>query len=31
LDKTAGPREQQAWDWLMTRVSEHLRLTEASQ
>lgn len=31
IDKTAGPREQEAWDWLMTRVTEHLRLREASQ
>jgi hypothetical protein len=23
LDKTAGPEEQEAWDWLMTRVKEH--------
>ncbi|MFZ0789025.1 MAG: DUF447 domain-containing protein [Chromatiaceae bacterium] len=23
IDKTAGPREQQAWDWLMTRVWDH--------
>lgn len=22
VDKTAGPREQQAWDWLMLRISE---------
>ncbi len=21
--KTAGPHEQQAWDWLMTRIEEH--------
>lgn len=25
IDKTAGPREQQAWDWLMARVTEHRR------
>ena len=23
IGKTAGPREQQAWDWLMARVQEH--------
>jgi hypothetical protein len=23
IDKTAGPREQEAWGWLMTRVTEH--------
>ena len=23
VDKTAGPRERQAWDWLMNRVAEH--------
>jgi len=23
IDKTAGPRERQAWDWLMERVAEH--------
>ena len=23
IGKTAGPREQQAWDWLMARVREH--------
>ena len=23
IDKTAGPREQQAWHWLMTRIGEH--------
>lgn len=22
IDKTAGPREQESWDWLMTRVTE---------
>ncbi len=21
VDKTAGPRERQAWDWLMERIS----------
>ncbi len=31
IDKTAGPREQQAWDWLMTRVSEDLRRAETAQ
>lgn len=24
IDKTAGWREQQAWEWLMTRIREHL-------
>jgi hypothetical protein len=23
VDKTAGPHEQQAWDWLMQRIEEH--------
>ncbi|HUL09390.1 MAG TPA: DUF447 domain-containing protein [Candidatus Acidoferrum sp.] len=23
IDKTAGPRERQAWDWLMQRITEH--------
>ena len=23
IDKTAGPRERQAWDWLMERMAEH--------
>jgi uncharacterized protein len=23
IDKTAGPRERQAWDWLMQRIAEH--------
>jgi hypothetical protein len=23
VDKTAGAREQQAWDWLMQRIAEH--------
>ena len=23
IDKTAGPRERQAWDWLMEKVAEH--------
>lgn len=23
IDKTAGPRERQAWDWLMERIVEH--------
>ena len=23
IGKTAGPREQQAWDWLMARVDDH--------
>ncbi|MGA7981205.1 MAG: DUF447 domain-containing protein [Chromatiaceae bacterium] len=25
LDKTAGPQEQEAWSWLMTRVVDHQR------
>jgi hypothetical protein len=29
IDKTAGPREQQAWDWLMSRVREHRQPREA--
>jgi hypothetical protein len=23
IDKTAGPRERQAWEWLMQRIAEH--------
>jgi hypothetical protein len=23
IDKTAGPREREAWEWLMERVSVH--------
>jgi uncharacterized protein len=23
IDKTAGPRERQAWDWLMERIAQH--------
>ncbi|MBX6320508.1 MAG: DUF447 family protein [Rhodospirillaceae bacterium] len=23
VEKTAGPRERQAWDWLMQRIAEH--------
>ena len=23
IEKTAGPRERQAWDWLMERIAEH--------
>ena len=23
IDKTAGPNERQAWDWLMARIAEH--------
>jgi hypothetical protein len=23
IDKTAGPRERQAWDWLMEKIAEH--------
>ena len=30
VDKTAGPREQEAWDWLMARVSDHLSRSENS-
>jgi hypothetical protein len=29
VTKTAGPREHQAWDWLMARVDEH-RAKESS-
>lgn len=25
VDKTAGPRERQAWEWLMARLAEHRR------
>lgn len=24
IDKTAGPREQEAWDWLLERIQTHL-------
>ena len=24
LEKTAGPRERESWNWLMTRISDHL-------
>jgi uncharacterized protein len=30
IDKTAGPRERQAWDWLMERIAEH-RLKAATE
>ena len=23
IDKTAGPEERQAWDWLMERIAAH--------
>ena len=29
VDKTAGQREQQAWDWLMERINSHLQHTGA--
>jgi hypothetical protein len=29
LEKTAGPREQEAWGWLMSRVEAHRRREEA--
>ena len=28
IDKTAGPRERQAWGWLMQRIEQHV--TQAS-
>lgn len=31
VDKTAGPHEQQAWDWLMIRVSDHQQRRGAQQ
>jgi uncharacterized protein len=31
IDKTAGPRERQAWDWLMERVVEHQTKNEREQ
>jgi hypothetical protein len=31
IDKTAGPRERQAWEWLMQRVAEHRARGEASR
>jgi hypothetical protein len=30
LDKTAGPREREAWGWLMARVEAHARSAQAS-
>lgn len=30
LEKTAGPREREAWDWLMARIHEH-RSTESDR
>lgn len=29
VDKTAGPREREAWDWLMTRIAEHREAGQA--
>lgn len=29
IDKTAGPAEREAWDWLMARIGEHRRDAEA--
>jgi hypothetical protein len=29
IDKTAGPRERQAWEWLMQRIAEHKAGTAA--
>lgn len=29
IDKTAGQREQQAWDWLMERINTHLQQADA--
>ena len=31
VDKTAGPRERQAWSWLMDRIAEHRTLTGSLQ
>jgi hypothetical protein len=31
IDKTAGPREQQAWAWLMERIAEHRARTETER
>ena len=31
IDKTAGPRERQAWEWLMQRIAEHRSGGEASR
>jgi uncharacterized protein len=30
IDKTAGPRERQAWDWLMQRIADHRTGAEAA-
>jgi hypothetical protein len=31
IDKTAGPHERQAWDWLMERIAEHKARAAAEQ
>jgi uncharacterized protein len=31
IDKTAGPRERQAWDWLMECITEHKTKTATEQ
>jgi hypothetical protein len=31
IDKTAGPREQQAWAWLMERIAEHRARAETER
>jgi hypothetical protein len=31
IDKTAGPRERQAWAWLMERIAEHRARAEAER
>jgi len=31
VDKTAGPRERQAWDWLMERIAAHRAGSEGSK
>lgn len=28
VEKTAGPREQEAWDWLMERITQHQAASE---
>jgi len=30
IDKTAGPEEKEAWDWLLERVTEHFAAKDAS-
>lgn len=31
IDKTAGPQEAEAWNWLMQRVSDHLTVAKSGE